>query len=201
MTEADAPVSDYQALQAQRRAELRAALRPVLVGRAHLTLEIGCGHGHFLEAYAAAHPASFCLGIDIMSDRVNRGTRKRDRARLDNLAFVHAAAGDLLAVLPDDVKLDAVFVLFPDPWPKRRHWKNRLIQKELLDELALHAVAGAPLYFRTDYAPYFEEAKAVVAAHPRWQLAPDTKAWPFEFTTVFQARAPSYQSLIAWRKE
>lgn len=201
MTEADTADPDYQVLQEQRRAELRAALRPLLAGRTRLTLEIGCGHGHFLEAYAAAHPASFCLGIDIMSDRVNRGTRKRDRARLGNLAFVHASAGDLLAVLPADVKLDAVFVLFPDPWPKRRHWKNRLIQTEFLDELASHAVAGAPLYFRTDYAPYFDEAKAVVAAHSRWQLAPDAKAWPFEFTTVFQARAPSYQSLIARRRE
>lgn len=200
MTGTDTADSSYEVLREQRRAELRAVLRPLLAGRTRLILEIGCGHGHFLEAYAAAHPASFCLGIDIMSDRVNRGTRKRDRARLDNLAFVHAAADDLLAVMPAALKLDAVFVLFPDPWPKRRHWKNRLIQAEFLDSLASHAAPGAPLYFRTDYAPYFEQARTVLADHPRWRLAADATAWPFEFTTVFQARAASHQSLIAHRR-
>lgn len=195
MTTTDAP--DHRHLHEQRRAEVRAALRPLIAGNKPIVLEIGCGHGHFLEAYAAAHPGLFCLGIDLMSDRIRRGTRKKDRSRLGNLAFLHASAGDLLAALPEHVKLDAIFILFPDPWPKRRHWKNRLIKPEFLDELAAHATAGAPLHFRTDHAPYFEEARAVVAAHPRWNLAADASEWPFEFTTVFQARAPSYQSLIA----
>lgn len=188
---------DYRRLNEQRRAEVRAALLPLVAGHRRITLEIGCGHGHFLEAYAAAHPDRFCLGVDLMSDRVRRGTRKKDRARLGNLAFLHASADDLLAVLPDSVRLESIFVLFPDPWPKRRHWKNRLVQPEFLESLASRSLPGAPLHFRTDYAPYFEEARSVIESHPRWNLAPDVKAWPFEFTTVFQSRAPSYQSLIA----
>lgn len=197
MTQAEA--TDYRHLHEQRRAEVRGALRPLVAGHERIVLEIGCGHGHFLEAYAAAHPDVFCLGIDLMSDRIRRGTRKKERSRLANLAFLHASASDLLAALPEHVKLGAIFVLFPDPWPKRRHWKNRLVQPEFLDALADHAVPGAPFHFRTDHVPYFEEARAVVAAHPKWKLAPSTAVWPFEFTTVFQARAPSYQSLIAHR--
>ncbi len=197
MTKTDAP--DHRQLHEQRRAEVRAALRPLLGRHELIVLEIGCGHGHFLEAYAAAHPDAFCLGVDLMSDRIRRGTRKKDRARLDNLAFLHASAGDLLAALPDHVRLGAIFILFPDPWPKRRHWKNRLIKREFLDDLAARAIAGAPLYFRTDYAPYFDEARTVVTEHPDWILSADASAWPFEFTTVFQSRAPSFQSLIAHR--
>jgi len=190
--------TDYLAVRETRRAELRSQLMPVLAGRTTLTLEIGSGHGHFLSAYADSHPERFCLGIDIMSDRVGRGTRKRDRARLQNLAFVHAAADDLLAAMPGEVRLEAVFALFPDPWPKRRHWKNRLIRAEFLSTLAQYAIPGAPLNFRTDYAPYFEEAEATVGAHPQWHV--DREApWPFEYTTVFQARASAYRSLIAYR--
>lgn len=193
------PSNDHEALQSTRRAEVLARLEGVLAGRKRLTLEVGSGHGHFLNAYAVAHPDRFCVGIDIMSDRVRRGLRKRDRAGLANLAFLHAEAGDLLAVLPAEVKFEAVFVLFPDPWPKRRHWKNRLIQPAFLSTLARSSVAGAPLYFRTDYEPYFAEAREVFASHADWELR-DDMPWPFEYTTVFQARAPVYHSLIAIRR-
>jgi len=192
--------NDYEVLQATRRAELLAELEPPLRGQREITLEIGAGHGHFLAAYAAAHPDRFCVGIDIMSDRVRRGLRKRDRAGLANLTFLHADAGDFLAVLPLGVLLAEVFVLFPDPWPKRRHWKNRLIQPSFLETLARRAPTGAPLYFRTDYEPYFEEALATIDSHADWELSPESP-WPFEHVTVFQARAPSHQSLVALRRE
>lgn len=187
---------NYQEHLDQRRAELKALFLPQLKERRTLTLEIGAGHGHFLTAYATQHPERFCVGIDIMSDRINRGLRKRDRARLENLTFVHSSAEDLLAVLPEGVSLDGIFILFPDPWPKRRHWKNRLMQPEFLRALATRTQPEAPLYFRTDYAPYFEYAREVVAAHPNWKIGSNA-LWPFEHQTVFQSRAPTYQSLVA----
>lgn len=187
---------NFQERLDQRRSELKAVFLPQLKGRLTLTLEIGAGHGHFLTAYAAQHPECFCVGIDIMSDRVNRGLRKRDRARLENLTFIHASAEDLLAVLPEGVSLDGVFILFPDPWPKRRHWKNRIMQTEFLRILATRTQPGAPLYFRTDYAPYFEYAREVVEAHSHWKIG-SNELWPFEHQTVFQSRAPTYQSLVA----
>lgn len=192
-------VADYPALIASRRAELRAALAPRLAGVTALTLEIGCGHGHFLTAYAAAHPGRACLGLDIAADRIARAQRKRDRARLGHLDFIHADADDLLAALPEGVALAAVFVLFPDPWPKRRHHKNRLMQPDFLARLAARCRPDAALYFRTDYAPYFAEARDVVAAHPDWHLRPDAP-WPFEHVTVFQARAAAHESFVALRR-
>jgi tRNA (guanine-N7-)-methyltransferase len=88
-------------------------------------------------------------------------------------------------------------VLFPDPWPKRRHHKNRLMQPEFLDLLAEKSVPGALLYFRTDHGPYFTDASSTLLHHPRWAL--DATAWPFEQETVFQSRAETHQSCIAKR--
>ena len=187
-------------LRESRRAALRRWFDTVLAGRPRITLEIGCGHGHFLTAYAAAHPGEFCVGLDIMQDRLARAARKSARLGLDNVGWVRANAEDFLAGLPLGMRLGPrIFILFPDPWPKRRHWKNRLIQPAFLTELAQRAETNAQLAFRTDHAPYFEVAAAMIAGHPDWSPAADPAAWPFEETTVFQARAPAYQSLVAGR--
>jgi tRNA (guanine-N7-)-methyltransferase len=193
-----APSPAHLALIARRRADLRAALARVLPPAARFVGEIGSGHGHFLAAYAAAHPGDLCMGIDLIGERIARATRKRDRARLANLHFFHAEAHDFLAALPADAAFSAVIMLFSDPWPKRRHHKNRLLQPAFLDALAARAGQGTRLYFRTDHRGYFTHATAVVAAHPAWRMelaAP----WIFETETVFQARATAYHSLVAER--
>jgi tRNA (guanine-N7-)-methyltransferase len=167
-------------------------------GRA-LVWEIGCGHGHFLTAYAAAHPAVFCVGVDTKAERVARAERKRERAGLANLRFVRAEARMFLAALPPSMTLAAVFVLFPDPWPKRRHHKHRLLGEDFFRALAARVGPGTLFCLRTDHEPYFREVAAVLTAHPDWRLAPD-EAWPFEHTTVFQQRAAAHCSLMARRR-
>jgi len=247
-----ARTSKYLSEREARLSALRAELAELFRGRggghdgAHerVVLEIGCGHGHFLTAYAAAHPRAFCVGFDIELDRITRAGRKRKRAELEkNLAFVRAEASEFFAALPEHARFSDVFVLFPDPWPKRRHHKNRMIRAEILSALAAHASGagsagslpakmgadagagantntpspthtdfagkaacapggGAPsatrLYFRTDYAPYFADARQTIAEHPAWEIAPADTPWPFEFQTVFQERAAGFQSLIAF---
>lgn len=188
--------ADYLSQRQARLDDLRATLATSLDDRLSVTLEVGCGHGHFLTAYAAAHPQTFCVGVDLVIDRVVRAARKRDRAALPNLAFIRAEALEFLSVLPPHVTFADIFVLFPDPWPKRRHHKNRIIQSELLTTLAARAKTGALFCFRTDYTPYFNEARSTIARHVDWQLEPSAP-WPFELVTVFQSRAESYQSLVA----
>lgn len=192
------PSPAHLALIAQRRDALRVALARVLPPTAHFLCEIGCGHGHFLTAYAAAHPDQLCIGIDLIGERIARAVRKRDRARLTNLHFFHAEANDFLAALPAGATFSAIVILFSDPWPKRRHHKNRLLQPEFLDALAARAGQGTRLYFRTDHRGYFAHATAVLGAHPAWRMEP-AAPWIFEMETVFQARAPAYQSLVAER--
>ena len=190
----------HLAAKGSRIDALRRILEERLIGQDRITLEIGSGHGHFLTGYAAVRPQQFCVGIDIIQDRWERSERKRGRAAVENLAFFRAEAREFLTALPANVLLAEIFILFPDPWPKRRHHKNRIIQPDVLDELAQRCVPGARLYFRTDHAEYFDAARQTVSAHPAWSTLP-TGEWPFELPTVFQTRAPSYQSLIAERRE
>lgn len=194
------PIEEAQAIRQARFAELQARLAALLRDRRSVTLEIGCGHGHFLTAYAQAHPAEFCIGLDVLAERIERAEKKSERAALPNVAWLRAEAELFLEALPADARLAGnIFVLFPDPWPKRRHWKHRLIQPEFLDTLAARAEPGTRLCFRTDYTPYFAEAIATIGAHRDWRLAPE-EPWPFERPTVFQSRAAGYQSAVAVRR-
>jgi tRNA (guanine-N7-)-methyltransferase len=194
------PLDVYNTIIDQRLAELRGDFFPRLQGRDHLTLEIGCGHGHYLTAYAEAHPHEYCVGIDLIADRLERAERKTSRVGRTNVAWVQAEASLLVAALPDESVLRRIFVLFPDPWPKRRHWKNRLIQTGFLDLLAAKSAVGAQLCFRTDHVSYFTYAYETIRSHPLWELDASS-VWPFELATVFQQRASAYQSLIAVRKD
>jgi len=102
-------------------------------------------------------------------------------------------------VMPKSARFIAIFILFPDPWPKRRHNKKRIMKPEILAAVAALAANGAALCFRTDHEAYFREAAAAVRAHPDWQES-DAAAWPFDEPTVFQKRAKRYFSLVATRR-
>src|SRR5262249_40134381 len=139
-------------------------------------LEVGCGHGHFLTAYAHAHPDELCIGIDIENDRIRRAERKRERAKLQNLHFIHSEVSLFLNALPTGARCAEIFMLFPVPWPKRRHHKHRILQPDFLSLAADHARPYSRLSFRTDHCPYFTDAAAAVRDHPRWELTDEP--WP-----------------------
>ena len=187
------------ALVAQRRRDLSALIPSILPARCSLVWEIGCGHGHFLTAYAAAHPKHHCVGVDISPERIARAVRKQERARLRNLHFILADAEDFLASISQGMRIRSIFILFPDPWPKRRHQKNRIIKPEFLSAVAQRAATRAPLYFRTDFEPYFRDAAEIFAAHRDWVLRKRARL-PFEEPTVFQQRAPRHFTLVAARR-
>jgi tRNA (guanine-N7-)-methyltransferase len=180
-----------------RREGLARDLGAILAPGGRFVCEIGCGHGHFLTAYATEHPAQICVGMDIDGDRIERACRKQSRAGLANLHFIRAEAQTFLEVLPVGATIEAVYILFPDPWPKKRHHKHRILQGPFLDALAARAGQGSRLYFRTDYEPYWAEAQALFASRPDWSLVEEL--WPMEPATVFQSRAPAFRSLVAAR--
>ncbi len=173
-------------------------LDDLITSKDRFVWEVGSGHGHFLTAYARAHPGGKCIGIDITSDRIVRADRKRDRGRLENLHFVRAEAEDFLAVMPEHARFSSIFILFPDPWPKRRHHKNRVVKPEFLAAMAGRALKGATLYFRTDHEPYFRDVTGFIRSHPDWSLH-ERPEWPFDEATVFQKRAERHFSLVATR--
>jgi len=189
---------EFLAVIAERRTALRAEVSALLPAPKAIVWEIGCGHGHFLVRYAELFPAKFCVGVDLILDRLERSGKKRDRAQLDNCHFVRAEAREFLLSLSPDITFAEIWVLFPDPWPKQRHHKNRLLQPEFFAALAQWAEAGTRLYFRTDFRAYFDEVAAFLPTLATWQPAPNPD-WPLEHETVFQARATRFHSLVALR--
>jgi len=182
----------------KRRNDLENYCASFIKPNSTIVWEVGCGHGHFLTAYAEAHCDSACVGIDLVRDRIARAERKQARAGLSNLHFVQAEARDFLEAIPATTRLSAIYMLFPDPWPKRRHHKHRLLDSQFLTAVAERAGEGVRFHFRTDHEAYFADAKATFASHSDWDTCLSAE-WSFELPTVFQQKAPSYQSLVAIR--
>ena len=185
----------YDRLMQERRENLERELGDSFPDPTEIVCEIGSGHGHFLTAYAQTHHKQPCIGIDIIGERVSRAVRKRDRAQLKHLHFIHAEARLFLQALPAHVRICKVFILFPDPWPKTRHHKHRILQPEFLTLLRSRVTETAQLFFRTDHRSYFESAVASVRGHSEWAIS--DASWPFEHETVFQKRAEIYYSFAA----
>ena len=183
-------------IRAKRVRDLGNRLRKILPDDEGITLEIGSGHGHFLTAYAAQHPETTCLGVDLVSRRIEKAEEKRAKRALTHLHFLKAEVTELLEAWPRGRLLERCFVLFPDPWPKKRHIKNRILQPLLLETLAGFASPGARLHFRSDHERCFEWGLEQIDAHPRWTICGNA-SWPFEKPSYFQELAQSYRSLTA----
>ncbi|MCC5805969.1 MAG: methyltransferase domain-containing protein [Opitutales bacterium] len=191
---------DYAAYLEERSARvvrLRSWIAAELGGADAVTLEFGCGHGHFLAGYAAERPEEWCVGLDLRTRRIRLAEAKARKRGLDRTRFVKAEAMEFLDALEGGPRVGRAFMLFPDPWPKKRHRKHRMLQAAFLARLADLAAPGACLHFRTDHAENFAWALEQVAEHPRWTLRPDAP-WPHETGTYFQeVTGGRYQSFTA----
>jgi len=131
------------------------APRDLMADAAGVWLEIGFGGGEHLAAQAAARPQVLFIGAEPFQNGVASALRHIDARGLTNVRLHDGDARDLLARLPD-ASLDRIFVLFPDPWPKARHHKRRLLQAETARELARVLKPGGTLRFASDWADYVD---------------------------------------------
>ncbi|HSH09209.1 MAG TPA: hypothetical protein VK995_02395, partial [Oceanipulchritudo sp.] len=134
----------------------------------------------------------------LVTKRLQLACHKRDKRAVGNLQFLKAEVRELLSVWPERLRLERVFILYPDPWPKKRHIKNRIIQTQLLDQLAQITLPGAYLHFRTDHEGHFAWAVEIISAHSAWKVVP-AAAWPFENPSYFQELFGIHESLTAMR--
>jgi tRNA (guanine-N7-)-methyltransferase len=118
-----------------------------------LWLEIGFGGGEHLAGQAAIHPDVLILGAEPFVDGQAKLVSQVEREGLANVRIHAGDARELLAALPD-ASVSRAFILFPDPWPKTRHHKRRLIQPAFLDDLARVMTPGGRLRFATDWKDY-----------------------------------------------
>ena len=122
-----------------------------------LEFEIGSGDGSFTLQYALAHPGTNIVALERLLGRITKLDRKGHRAGLKNLRLLRAEAAYVLEYLLPPGTLDAIHVYFPDPWPKKRHHKNRLISEPFLPLAKRLLKAEGVVYLRTDNVEYFEQ--------------------------------------------
>ncbi len=147
-------------------AEVRAAAHPAAIfGRqAALMLEVGFGMGDALVAMAEAHPERNYLGVDVYPPGIGSALMKIEASGLKNVRLVRADALDLLNAVRDS-SLHGVLVFFPDPWPKKRHHKRRLVQAPFVELVCDKLDAGGKFELATDWEPYAVEMLALIDAH------------------------------------
>lgn len=128
-----------------------------------LEVELGSGDGSFLVEYARQNPSHNFIGVERLLGRIRKTDRKARRAGLANLRGVRIESSYFLERLLPLHSASALHIYFPDPWPKRKHRRHRLVN-ERFPELAHQALApGGQVFLRTDDADYFEQMLAVFA--------------------------------------
>lgn len=172
MSDAHPPLRSYGRLKTRtikpRQAALMESLLPTLrppsgrfdpralmTGAAEVWLEIGFGGGEHMAAQAARRPDVLILGAEPFQNGVASALRHIDEAHLENVRVHDGDARELMARMPDAC-LDRIFVLFPDPWPKTRHNKRRIVQAETVAEFARLLKPGGRLRFASDWADYVD---------------------------------------------
>lgn len=191
---------EVEARRVARVEDLRARLAAILDPKpGEVSLELGCGHGHWLCSLAEAAPGACFVGVDLISRRVRLAEGKRRKRSLANVHFLKADADEILDAWPADRLLDAVHVLYPDPWPKKRHAKHRLTGRERLGRIAERLREGGRLYFRTDADALGEWTLGEIQATPGLEMV-EGAAWPLGASTYFQEMLGLRWEIIAERR-
>ena len=169
-------------------------------------LEIGFGGGEHLAALAGSHRDIGFIGVEPFVNGVARLLSLAEAASLDNLRILSDDARLLLRALPD-ASIGRAFVLFPDPWPKLRHHKRRIVNPDTVRDLARVLQPGAELRLATDDADYARAMLESVLAEPRfawpaersadWLVRPED--WPptrYEEKALVAGRRPTYLRFV-----
>jgi tRNA (guanine-N7-)-methyltransferase len=148
-------------------------------------LEIGFGNGDHLLAQAAAHPSTLCVGVDAYQSGFTLALRQAHENMIRNVRLVNADVGSLLEDFPEAF-FGKIFILFPDPWPKTRHHKRRLVSEHFLARLKRILKPSGFLVLATDHDHYAQQIREAVekTISGAW-LIPD----PLMVTTSYQQKA------------
>jgi len=167
-------------------------------------LEIGFGGGEHMIAMAEAHPEAGIIGCEAFINGVAMLLSGIERAGVTNLAIHPGDARDLMDVLPD-ASVARAFLLYPDPWPKKRHHKRRFVGPENLAQLARILAPGALFRVATDIPDYVRHTLEAIARDGRFAWTAESAAdwrrpwagWPgtrYEAKALREGRRPHYLS-------
>ena len=169
---------------------------PLKGGAEKLALEIGFGGGEHLLAQATHNPDTLFIGCEPYINGVAKCLAGIDEQKISNIRLFTRDARELIEALPDAC-LDSVFILFPDPWPKLRHNKRRLVNTETLSMLARIHKKGGRLLIATDHVDYSVWILEVLLNHSdyKWTAKEqaDWKTPPADWTTTKYQRKTTEQ--------
>jgi tRNA (guanine-N7-)-methyltransferase len=148
-------------------------------------IELGCGDGSFLAKYAAAWRDRNFIGVERLKGRLKKLDRSGRKASLTNLALLKIEAAYLLRYLLPAARFQAIHVYFPDPWPKAKHAKNRLISAGFPEQAQRVLVRTGLVFLRTDDLDYFAQMEEVFGESPLFERA-ETPAELMAITTDFE---------------
>jgi len=176
--------------------ELRSIIEPLALAEIFpksqpLEVELGCGDASFLVEYARRHPERNFIGVERLLGRLRKLDRKGRRARLTNLRGVRIESSYFLGYLLPRHSASVLHIYFPDPWPKKKHRKYRLINERFPELTRLALTPRGTIYLRTDDADYFQQMTEVFSANREFQpieTPPELTELPTDFEREFQAR-------------
>ena len=137
-----------------------------LFGGRPVALEIGFGLGHATVEMARADPGTGIVAVDVHTPGVARLLLEVQQLGLDNVRVVHDDAVELMRERVAEESLAAIRIFFPDPWPKAKHHKRRIVRPDLVSLMASRLVPGGELHCATDWAPYAEAMLEVLTSEP-----------------------------------
>jgi tRNA (guanine-N7-)-methyltransferase len=162
--------------------------------RQSLEVELGAGDGSFLVAYAKAHPELNLVGVERLLGRLRKIDRKAHRAALENVRLLRLEAAYFVQYLLPAESVSAFHIYFPDPWPKRRHWKNRLVNESFTEAIRRPLASGGIVHLRTDDEPYFTQMLDVFGRNTNFakvETPPELLAVETDFERGFRQRGVS----------
>lgn len=166
-----------------------------LFGRcAPRVVEIGFGMGQSLIEQAQAHPETDFIGMEVHAPGVGKLLDEADKRGLTNLRVYREDALAVLEHCIPEASLSTIQLFFPDPWPKKKHHKRRIVQPAFIELIRTRLVAGGTFHMATDWAPYAEWMADAMEAAPGYQntAAPDTAPYvprpAFRPMTKFEVR-------------
>jgi tRNA (guanine-N7-)-methyltransferase len=150
-----------------------------------VSVEIGSNRANFLRGLSQQQPERYHVGIEWKKKYVQWGNELLEAHNVTNALLLQADANLAIPILFDDGQIDELFILFPDPWWKKRHRKRRVIQPEFLDLMTRKMPPGGMIWIRTDVGPLADDMRDVLDAHEHFEPLPfdEYPALPFPRTT------------------
>jgi len=172
----------------------RLDLEKIFGRNAPLHVDLGCGDGSFLCALAERMPEKNFLGIERLLGRIRSAARKA--ATVGNVRLLRMESSYAVRYLLPAGSVETFYLLFPNPWPKRRHWRRRIVTGEFLRAISQALAENGRFLIATDHFDYFEKIEEIARANPDFTMAsPRAGDLPL---TKFQQQFRAQGAVIHW---